>query len=300
MFYGMAAVTALAAFLMFSLFFDVGDMILAAFKGPGAFAEWNMSKKIREARHFGIPNEILPDGSQRPIGWSSSGEALSQLRGRARLFARPGFNIKKRLARSRMALAQQGFTDEDFLEMEAYYRVDRAYNAGIVGVERLMVRGNKMEALDRLEILLREVNEKNRRAMAELLMIKLRLIVALRAPPEDVYDLFMQRLQLLKEISTIEANGYRGIPKFRHDRQRVLLQIKSLEAQMERLRTHRSEVYAAFSSGLAFGQFPPEMARVMKAAVKRQAKASGASPERTRRAIDWIETRVHQPLDREE
>jgi hypothetical protein len=96
--------------------------------------------------------------------------------------------------------------------MEAYYRVDRAYNAGIVGVERLMVRGNKMEALDRLEILLREVNEKNRRAMAELLMIKLRLIVALRAPPEDVYDLFMQRLQLQSPLSRPTDIG--GFPNF--------------------------------------------------------------------------------------
>lgn len=294
-FYGVAAFTACLAFLLFSMFFDVGDMIAAAFRGPGAFAEWNMAKKIREARRFGIPAEILPDQSTRPIGWSNSSGDLSKLQGRARLFAGPRFPMEGRLKTARMSLAQQGFTHEGFLEMEAYYQVDRAYNAGVVGIERLLVRNNHSEALDRLDELLIQVDAKNRRAVAELLLLRLRIVVELRASPSEIYDLFMQRLVALKEIATLEAAGYQGIPRYEKFHQRAVDQIAALEGQIDRLRSNRGKALTAFASGIAFGEFPPELAARMQEGIRRQASVNGASQEQTQRALDWVQTRIHHP-----
>lgn len=294
LFYTVAAFTAFLAFCFFTLFFDVGAMITAAFRGPGAFAEWNMRKKIREARRFGAPEEIMPDESRGKIGWSSSRE----LQGAA-AYRRPYFSIKGRLKKARLGLAQQGFTDETFLEMEAYYRVDRAYNAGVVGIERLMVRGNHAEALDRLEVLLSQVNNKNRRAVSELLLIKLQLYKELRTPPEEIYDLYMQRLELLLEIARIEVRGYKGVPRFQRRLQRSEVLVQGLEEQIARFRQHREKALTLFNTGLAFGEFPPALAAKLQEGVRKVASEKGASPQQTQRALHWIQTRVHHPPEPE-
>lgn len=295
-FYSVSALLGLMAIVLFGMFFDIGDMVLAAFRAPGAFNEFNFQKNIRQARRFGIPDEVLPDGTRRPIGWTADDpHGLNKLSGPERLFARPQFSLEGGLKRARMALAEQGFTHEGFVEMEAFYRVDRGHGGELVGVERLMARGNNMEALGRIEVLLGGLDPRNRRALDEVLLMKIRLMAELEAPPEELYDVIMQRLELLREIGELEVSGYKDIPRYAAHHAQVTARQKLIEEQVQRLRQRRSEAYAAIQSGLAFGQFPPAMARMIKAAIERRAQVAGVPTERARSYIDWVDTRTKAP-----
>jgi hypothetical protein len=295
-FYSVSALLGLIAILLFGIFFDVGDMVLAAFRAPGNFNEFNFQRSIRQARKFGIPDEVLPDGTRKPIGWSAEDpHGLRQLGERERMFARPQFSLDDGLKRTRMALAQQGFTHEGFVEMEAFYRIDRGHGGELVGVERLMARGNNMEALGRIESLLASIDPRNRRAIDEILLMKIRLMVELEAPPEDLFDAILQRIELLRQIGELEVAGYKDIPRYESHHAMVAARQQAIEEQLQRLRERRSEAYAAIQTGLAFGQFPPAMARMMKAVIERRAKAEGLPGEQVRRYIDWVDTRTKAP-----
>ena len=292
LFYTVAAFTACVTIFIFGMFFDIGDMVAAAFGRPGAFAEWNRAAQLRMALKHSGPDEILPDETNRPLGQivykdnvRTKGFAV------AALHAPPRQSLTKRVRKEEARLARQGFTDEQFMRMNALFTIDRTHHGRWVGIDRLIARGDRISALNELEVLIESVNPDNKRAVAQLLQARLNLILGLEAPPDQVYDALIQVNELRLEIARIEAQGYRNVPKYKRELERAESMERLIEKELEGLRGNRAQAYTYLATGIPYGKMSPSLRRMMEASIQRRAKSDpNISPQAKKAALDWVNT----------
>lgn len=292
LFYTVAAFTALFTICIFGLFFNIGDMVAAAFGRPGAFAEWNRRAQLRMALKHSVPDEIRPDESSRPLGSivyehtvRASGFAV------AALHAPPRQSLTGRVKKEAARLARQGFTDEEFIHMNALFTIDRTHHGRWVGIDRLISRGDKIAALNELEVLIEGVDRDNRRAIAQLLDSRLRLILDLEAPPDQVYDSLVQINELRLEIARIEVRGYQNVPRFKRELERATKQAEALAAELANLRANRAQAFRFLATGIPYGKMSPSLRRILKASIARRAEAMPQVPEEQKQHyLDLVDT----------
>jgi hypothetical protein len=291
LFYSVAALTALATIFIFGLFFNIGDMVAAAFGRPGAFAEWNRRAQLRMALKHSVPEEIRPDESQKPLGQivyegktNTAGFAV------AALHAPPRQSLSKRVKKEEARLARQGFTDEAFIRMNALFTIDRSHHGRWVGIDRLISRGNRISALNELEGLIETVDEGNKRAIAQLLQARLKLVLDLEAPPDQIYDSLVQLYEHRLEIARIEVRGYQNVPRFKRELERAAEQVKALEEKISGLKANRAQAFRFLATGIPYGKMSPELRRLMKASIERKAAALPVPEEQKKHYLDLVET----------
>lgn len=292
LFYTVAAFTALITIFVFGLFFNIGDMVAAAFGRPGAFAEWNRRAQFRMALKHSVPDEVRPDESSKPLG-SMVYEGNPKTTGFAvaALHAPPRQSLTRRVKKEAARLARQGFTDEEFIQMNALFTIDRTHHGRWVGIDRLIARGDKISALNELEVLIESVNSDNKRAVAQLLQSRLKLILDLEAPPDQVFDALVQINELRLQIARIEARGYQNVPKFKRELERAEKYAKNLERELNNLRSNRAQAYKFLATGIPYGKMSPNLQRMMKASIQRRAATDPKTPPGAKQAaLDWVDT----------
>lgn len=277
LFYSVAAAASLLAIGVFALFFDIGDMVAAALSPHGALQEWNRSQQIRYALKQAAEGEVMPDESNPALSISRRQGNPTSPYAVGRLHQPPTQNIASRVRKARARLERQGFTHDGFLQMEALHRVDRTYVAPLVGIDRLVARGNKLEALNELEALIARVDPKNLRALNELEGTRYRLVVALEAPPEQVLQVREEQLRLAIAIAETEVAGYRHVPRFKAELVRAEGQLKLLQRQLDRLRNNRVAALKALRTGVAFGRLDAKQVARLKSEVRARGRKLGAS-----------------------
>lgn len=292
LFYSVAAMAAGLAVMLFGLYFDIGAMMLAAFQGPGAFREWAYQKNLRNAELQGLPGEIKPDESNRPGYFVVGDEKIDGLPFGA-YNGPPRFSLDHKLKRERMYLVQKGFTDKDFLEMEALFRADKAHLRGMFSVDQMVIRGDALSAYEELEAVISRTNPRNLRAMGELLGLRGQLMAQLNAPADDLYDHVMQELALKLRVVELEIQGYTGVPQYAQHLAMARFRKAQIEQMMASFRTNRSKALAVFGSG-AFGSdyMDPETARLVKASVARAQQHTGLPAEEAAGIVKLVETRA--------
>lgn len=292
LFYTVAAFTACLTIFVFGLFFNIGDMVAAAFGRPGAFAEWNRAAQLRMALKQSVPEEIRPDESNRPLGSivyqnnvNTSGFAAAALN------APPRQSLSGRVKKEEARLARQGFTDEAFIKMNALFTIDRTHHGRWVGIDRMIVRGDKISALNELETLIESVNQDNKRAIADLLQSRLKLILDLEAPPDQIYDALVQINELRLEIARIEIRGYQNVPRFKQEMDRARSRAENLERELNNLKSNRAQAFRFLATGIPYGKMSPNLRRIMQASIERRAASDPNTPAGAKEhALNWVNT----------
>ncbi len=289
LFYSVSAFAAGLALLLFGLYFNLGDMVLAAVRGPASFREGIFRRNVRQAELFGVPKEVKPhEGPTVKFDKIGSGLPFKAYNGPPDLF-----QLDQMLEKERKYLLGKGFADPEFIEMESLYRADRAYLRGMYGVDQLVLRGDDMTALEELEALIQRTNPKNLRALLQLYELRGRLLGRLNAPPDRLYEHVMQELESRRKLHEIEMKGYHARPRMEH----LFAQSEAQKGQVEKLQKHfqdkRSEAIRFFSSGLYGGdRLDPAMAKVVQAAVDRHHQRGNLIDREKDEIMDLVNTRV--------
>ncbi len=267
-------------------------MILAATKGPGAFSEWNYQKNLRMAIRHSAPDEIMPDESYSSF-YASVYESVNEGGSHAveRNYAPPRMSKKHSFLKAANRLKKRGFKSARFIEMETLFQVDRSYYGTLVGIDRMIARGNRLAALEELDQLILSMNPANKRGLVNLYLTKTRLVSEMEAPPELIFEITLKRFQTLAEIARIEIEGYQGIPKFRNELLRSQRNLENLEKEMSRLRANRSLAFRVIRSGITAGKVPESFAQLMRDHAKKQKeKHPDLSDEEVDNYLQMVET----------
>lgn len=269
-FFGFSAFAALLALGMFALFFDVGDMVLAAVKGPGALQEWAWQQGVRRAERQGAPGEIMPFGGltdgRLPVQGTrrrkAGDEGWNQV---------PQISLEVKVDRQRKLLKDMGFADEEYLQMESFYRADRGHLPALLDIDDLTLRGDAPRALEELDQLIAQLDPRNLRALYDLLTTRGKLLGLLNAPPEKLYEHVVQAIELRLKILAIEIKGYQGIPAYKPMLAQAQTELARLEAHLDEISRKKSDALRFFSTGVfSSGGFDPSFSRLVKAAVARR------------------------------
>ncbi len=173
-FLGTMVLFALGIFFIFALYFDVGDMFTGALDQRGAISRGaavdrlidNIEKRARRAGPKKRRVRTSRSASAAPR-FSTSGGAIKKRY--AKFFPR---KIKKGAARVeqyRKFLRGQGFSNNEFIEMEALAQDKTVMKRYIPFVKQFIADGEFDEAIKLLEKALREINPKNLKVKGELL-----------------------------------------------------------------------------------------------------------------------------------
>ena len=252
LFYAVSATAALFALLIFGMYFNLGDMVLAAVRGPGALQEWATRRNSRAAEAFGLGEEIKPDETKRKTYFVPR-ELDGSLPYQA-YNGPPPISVEKRMKEERMYLVSKGFTDQDFLEMETLFRADRRHLRQVVTVDQLVMRGDALSALDHLEKVIASIDPKNKRALLDLLVTRRKLMTQLEATPDQMFDHLMEEIETRIAIFKLEIRGYRGIPRFQRELAHAEAGLRQSQELRASYQSNRSQVMHVFRSGLWGGK----------------------------------------------
>lgn len=295
LFYACSALFSCLALLLFGLYFDLGDMVLAAFKGPGALATWNTEMLIREAERDAVPDEIRPQTLQDD---SFFRRARRGNYGAPALYAPPSQDLEAEIQQQMRGLKKRGLRDPDYLFMESIYRVDRRYSRDLYAVNAQIKEGGYADALDRLEATFQELHPKNLKAKRELLSAKVRLLTLLGAPPEESFAEMLRYYRLELEVAEIEVRGLEGIKGVEAQSQYAKLRLRQLQEKVARLEAERDSALKLFREGMMYGDLgtiSPEYAKILRTALEKKQKEGKVSPEQSSQILSMVETRLSPP-----
>ena len=173
-FLGTMVLFALGIFFIFALYFDVGDMFSGSLDRRGAISRGAAVDRIID----GIETRVRRSGPKKKRvltsraasaapRFSTRGSAIKQRY--EKLFPR---KIKKGAARVeqyRRFLRGQGFSNNEFIEMEALAQNKTVVKRYIPMVQQFIADGDFEEAIKLLEKALQEINPKNLKVKAILL-----------------------------------------------------------------------------------------------------------------------------------
>ena len=166
-FLGTMVLFALGMFFIFALYFDVGDMFTGTLDKRGTISRGAAVNRLIEG--IERKNRVKPDKSSDANTFSRRARAAPNfscsrraIRSRYdRFFPRKIKRGLKRVEQYRKILRKKGYTNEDYIEMEALAQNKEVEKGCVPPAERAMAEGRFSTAIELLEQALKEINPKN-------------------------------------------------------------------------------------------------------------------------------------------
>jgi len=211
LFLGTMALFALAMLFMFGLYFDIGDMFRGGLDQAGQLTRGAAVDRVidsleRAARRAPAVAKRREDG--RPVRNTPTFVCASRTIADRykRLFGAKPERMELKVAGHKKFLLSQGFTNEEFIEMEALAQDREAADRALREVNTLMVKGNAKGAAAALERALTELDPKNHVIRSEILQKLLKLYLA-QNELEKAKHLMREMIGLQEKILLVRSNS---------------------------------------------------------------------------------------------